>query len=142
MSVTVLGFDGNAVDQNSFWAGGDRFIEVILKLKFSGAYVTGGDVLDLSNAGGAVANPTTFPAAVVRGAATFDIEAHGPAGSQSAGGGYYSIVAPNGDAPLTFADLQAMKIKIFAAAGTELGAGAYPAAVLTDSVIIKLVYAR
>jgi len=52
--------------------------------------VTGGDALDLSNGGGTLANPTTFPPATQRGAATFDIEAHGPTNSRSANGGYYN----------------------------------------------------
>lgn len=142
MSITVKGWDGNPVDQRSFWAGGDRFIEVILKLIFSGNYSTGGDTLDLTNAGGSPTAPTTFPWATSVGAVTFDIEAHGPAGSQSAGGGYYTVVAPNTDAPLTFSDLANMKVKIFSGGGVELSAGAYPAAVTGDSVIIKLIYAR
>lgn len=142
MSIAVKGWDGNPVDQRSFWAGGDRFVEAILKLVFSGSYVSGGDTLDLTNAGGSPSSPITFPWATSVGAVTFDIEAHGPAGSQSAGGGYYSVVAPNGDAPLTFADLANMKLKIFSGGGVEQGAGAYPAAILTDTVIIKVIYAR
>ena len=142
MAIQVLGFNGGAFDQNSIWAGGDRFIEVILKLVFSGNYVTGGDALDLTNGGGTPAAPNTIPSAQSRGAATFDIEAHGPAGSRSANGGYYTVVAPNNDAPLTFADLANMKLKIFSGGGSELGAGAYPADVLSDTVIIKLVFAR
>lgn len=148
MSITVLGFDGNPFDQNSLWAGGDRFVEAIMKLKLSGSYVTGGDSLDLSNGGGTPTSPTAFPPAVVRGASTFDIEAHGSAGSWSSFGGYYQIVAPNADSPLTFADLQNMKLKIFQAGGSELGAGAYPTSQttpgspLTDTIIIKVVYAR
>jgi hypothetical protein len=142
MSVQVFGFDGQPFNQFSTWAGGDRFVETIMKLVFSGSYVAGGDALDLSNAGGTPTAPSTFPPAVSRGGATFDIEAHGPTGSRSANGGYYTIVAPNADAPLTFADLASMKIKIFSGGGTELSPGAYPADVLADNVIIKVVYAR
>jgi hypothetical protein len=142
MSIQVLGFDNAPFNQNDCWAGGDRFIEVILLLKFAGNYVLGGDALDLTNGGGTPAAPTTFPWAEYRGAATFDIEAHGPAGSQSAGGGYYSVVAPNNDTPLTHADLANMKLKIFSGGGAELAAGAYPAAVLNDTVVIKLIYSR
>ena len=142
MSIQLLGLDGNPFDQNSIWAGGDRFLETVLAVVFSGSYSTGGDSVDFTNGGGTPAVPSTIPPAQSRGAATLDVEAHGPSGSRSANGGYYTLVAPNNNRPSKFADLQNYKLKIFSGGGTELGAGAYPSDVLTDTVQIKVVWAR
>lgn len=142
MTITVLGSDGNPFDQNSVELIAGRKLRTVMKLKFTNNYATGGDTLDLTNGGGTVLAPTCIPAAESRGAESVEALARGPAGSQSAGGGYYAVVAPNGDTPLTQADLANLKLKIFSSGGAELGAGAYPAAVMNDVVLLEAIYLR
>lgn len=143
MSIQVVGFDAGAFAQYHEEARGDRFIRQFLKLVFSGSYSTGGDTLDLTNAGGTPAAPNTVPPAVANGLVDVDvIERSTVSTGNAAGGGFYVLVAPNADVPLKFADLTTLKIKIFTGGTTELSAGAYPASVTSDVVILECVYAR
>lgn len=142
MAISVLGFDGNPVDQRSIMPA-DRFLEVILLLSFSGSYSTGGDTLDLTNGGGTLAAPNIMSLlGLVDGVADITTSPSGPAASQSATGGYYSVVPPNGNAVIKLSDISNLKLKIFAAAGSELSAGAYPSAVTTDVVKLRILFRR
>jgi hypothetical protein len=142
MTITVNGFDGNPIDQRSIMPA-DRFLEVILLLAFSGSYSTGGDVLDLTNGGGTLAAPNLLGLmGLTDGVADITTSPSGPALSQSAIGGYYTVVPPNGNAVIKLSDLANLKLKIFAAAGSELAAGVYPAAVLTDVVKLRILFRR
>ena len=144
--IQVLGFDGGAFDQNSIEARGDRFLREYVKLVFSGNYPTGGDTLDLTNAGGTPAAPTTVPQAAQRGVVDIDlIERATTNASLTAVGGYYIVLAPNANLPLKFADLANLKIKVFkntAGSVAEYPAGAYGADVLADVVLLEVVYSR
>lgn len=142
MPIQVLGYDAGPFAQYHEEARGDRFIRQFLKLVFSGNYPPGGDALDLTNAGGTPAAPTTISPAAYLGVVDIDVLERGVTGGLVAGGGFCAIIAPNANTPLKFADLANLKLKIFTSGNTELGAGAYPASVLGDVVIIEVVYAR
>jgi hypothetical protein len=150
MSIKVVGFDGGAFSQYHEDAGSSgRFIRQFLLLVFSGNYVTGGDLLDLTNAGGSPAAPNTVPPAAANGLASIDVNARGTLAATSLlfAGGTYVIVAPNLDTPLKLsnADLSTLRLKVFkntAGSVAEYSAGAYGADVLGDVVVLECVYAR
>ena len=147
MSIKVVGFDGNPFDQNSVEARGDRMIRAIVKLALSGNYPTNGDPLDLTNAAGVnPLFPTTLIQAAQRGVVDIDVIVRATTNaSVLAAGGSYAIVAPNADAPLTFADLANLKLKIFkntAGSVAEYPNGAYGADALADIVNLEVVYSR
>lgn len=139
--ITVSGYDGAPFAQNHEESWGGRFLRQYLKLTFSGNYTTGGDALDLTNAGGSAALPNTLSPASSIGVVSIDVVARGPAAGVVAGGGGYSIVTPNSDAPLSFADLALLKMVIFNLAA-QYAQGAYGTDVTNDSVILEVVYAR
>ena len=146
MSIKVLGIDGGPFDQNSVEARGDRFLRAIVLLQLSGSYTTGGDPLDLTNAGGTALAPTTVPQAASRGVSDIDVIARATTNASNlATGGSYIILAPNANAPLKFADLANLKLKIFkdsAGSVAEYPAGAYSADALADIVMLEVVYVR
>lgn len=142
MSLQLLGYDGGAFAQYHAEGMPERFMRVYLKVLFSGNYPAGGDTLDLTNAGGTPAAPNTIPAAVNGGVVDVDIIERGVVGGFVAGGGFCALIAPNANAPLKFADLANLKLKLFTSGNTELGAGAYPASVLGDIIILEVVYVR
>lgn len=143
MSIQVLGYDGTPFNFIQHASGNETAIRTMLKLLFSGNYPTGGDKLDLTNGGGTPAAPSTIPPAVQNGLIDIDILPRSTATSgQTASGGGYVVIAPNADAPLTFSDVQNLKLKIFNAGGGELSAGAYPAAVTGDVVVLECFWAR
>src|SRR5580704_6850953 len=111
MSIKVLGYDATPFDQRHEEARGDRFIRQVLLLQFSGNYATGGDALDLTNAGGSPSAPSTVSQATLGRVVDIDIQVRGTATvpSLAAAGGDYVIVAPNQDAPLQPADLSLLK---------------------------------
>ena len=138
MAVQVLGFDGNAFDQRSIRSIGDRFIETLVRLKLTGNYPLGGDTLDFTNGGGTPAAPTTVPpgqGASNLGPIRADVS-DGPsvAGTVLANGGSYVLIPGTG--PTNWL------LKIFATAGTQYATGAYGADALTDTVILRLTWAR
>lgn len=63
MSVKVNAFDNTPFDQRSIFSMGDRFITQLLRLVFSGTYITGGDTLDFTNVGGTPTYPNAVPPA-------------------------------------------------------------------------------
>jgi len=142
--IQVLGFDGSPFSPEIHCsAKGDRFIRAFLLLKFSGNYVAGGDTLDLTNGGGTPAAPNTVPPAVSKGPAQIYIEGRGPTGGFSGGGGYGVVIPPAADAPLTFADAAALKLKLWKTNGaTEYAAGAYGADITGDTFIAEVVWPR
>lgn len=147
MAIKLVGYDGTPfIPINHESAAGDRFLREFLLVQFSGNYPTGGDTLDLTNAGGTPAAPTTVSPASQLGVVDVDVLARSTlAASLLGAGGDYVIVAPNADTPLKFADLTTLKLKVFkntAGAIAEYPAGAYGADVLADIVILEVVYAR
>lgn len=146
MPIKVVGIDGGPFDQNSVEARGDRFLRAVVLLQFSGVYPAGGDVLDLTNAGGSALLPTTVLPAASRGVADIDVQVRATSNTSNlATGGSYLVVAPNANTPLKFADLSLLKMKIFkdsAGSVAEYPAGAYGADVLADIVSLEVVYAR
>lgn len=141
MSITVLGFNGGAFDQNSAEGMPERFMRTYCKLLFSGSYPSGGDTLDLTNGGGTPSAPNVVPAAVSGGLVDIDVIVRSPAGGVGNAAGSYVIVPPNSNAPLKFSDITNLKVKIFSA-GTSEFSGAYGASVLNDVVILELVWQR
>ena len=142
MSIKVLGSDGNPFDQNSVEVVAGRKLRSVVLLKLSGNYASGGDALDLTNGGGAPANPTTLIPAQARGVEAIDLMVRGTSAGIVAAGGGYVIVTPNGDAPMSFTDIQNLKLKVFATAGVELGAGAYSAGALADVIEAEIIWLR
>lgn len=143
MSITVYGLDGNAFDQSSIEAVGGRFLRSIMRLVFAGNYVAGGEVMDLTNAGGTAAAPNTVPPQA-RGLVSirlFPISKLNT--SLSATFGQYLPVIPAGAVvPLIAANNSLIKCKIYVGAGTEYVAGAYGADVLGDIVQAEAIWAR
>ena len=143
MSIKALGYDGTPFNFENHTVGDVTVIRDFVLLQFSGNYSTGGDALDLTNGGGTPASPTTVPPAASVGVIDLDVIARSSAaGGLVAGGGSYVIIAPNAHTPLQFADLANLKVKIFTSGNTELAAGAYPASVTGDVVILEIPYAR
>ena len=142
MTIKLVGSDGNPFDQNSVEVVFGRKIRSTAKVVFSGNYSTGGDALDLTNAGGTPANPTTVVPAEVRGVEAIDIMVRGATGGYVAAGGGYAVVTGNQDSPMNFTDIQNLKLKVFSTAGGELGAGAYPAAIQNDVVVLEMMWLR
>lgn len=89
-----------------------------LAVTISGNYTTGGDTLDLT----AVTNPSFIPAGAFAQVPD-EFECQNPPGG-------YSCEVIVGTA------LNNSKVKFFSAPGTELAAGAYPAAITGDTLYI------
>jgi len=92
-----------------------NFVYAIAALTFSGNYSTGGDTLD-------------FTTVADKLPSTQIIQAF--AESQNGNGGYYI--------PVQGSALNNWKLKAFAAGGTEISAGAYPASVTSDIVQLSI----
>lgn len=90
--------------------------EVVLTATASGNYATGGDTVNLT----AVTNPQNHNG----GSFGFPVNIQDYSVEQG-GGGYTAELIP-GATPATW------KLKVFSAPGTELAAGAYPAAITGD----------
>lgn len=146
MTIQLQSFDGGAFAQYSEDAASSgRFLRQYLKLLFSGNYAAGGDALDLTQAGGTVPFPNTVPPAASFGVVDIDLIERGTSAGLLFKGGYYEVISPNGDAPMKFADLANLKLKVFtnnSGSVVEYSAGAYGADVLADIVILEVVYAR
>ena len=127
MSIAVLGADGNPFTTRDVDGTAQNFVFTQHKLVFSGSYVTGGDTLDLSGVASLV--PSGSPPLQVF------CEGNGSAATaQSFIGGYYVAI--------TGASLATWKVKIFAAAGTELAAGAYGVAITGDIVTMQICWRK
>lgn len=83
-------------------------------LALSGSYATGGDAFDASSVFSGPANVTTILMVDVSGGAGYTFEY----------------------------DKTNKKLKVFSAAGTELAAGAYPAALTGDTLIVAQVWGK
>ena len=143
MTIKVLGSDGNPFDQNSIEIVAGRKLRAVYKLVLSGSYVSGGDALDLTNGGGTPSYPNGLPAAQYRGAESVEPLSRGTsATARTSVGGYYTVQAPNADAPLTQADLAALKLRVFSSGGSELAGGAYDATTLADVILLEVIYLR
>lgn len=143
MTIQVLGVDGAPFDQTSVEIVGGRFLRAICRLVLSGSYVTAGDTLDLTNAGGTPSAPTTVIPAQVRGLASVDFRPFGKLTSSfSAIGGQYEILTPGGVIPVPIASVNAMKLKLWQGGNSEYAAGAYGADVLADILIAEFVWMR
>lgn len=141
--LTVYGFDGAPFDQNSIEAFGPRFLRSYVRIVPSGNYATGGDTLDLTNAGGSPASPSVVPVAQARGLACIDIRPVSKlTTSFRAADGEYIVLAPLGVFPVPFANLNALKLKLMLDIATEYVAGAYGADALGDIIQAELVWAR
>jgi hypothetical protein len=144
MTIKLAGFDNTPfTPQRHASAAGDRFIQTYLLAVLSGSYVTGGDLLDLSNNNGASPSyPNTIPFAVGTGLVGIDIMQRGPTGGFTGLGGLALIVPPNADTPMTFADVLLLKLKLLVVVGTEYTAGAYGAGVTGDEITLRCTWAR
>jgi hypothetical protein len=146
MTITVLGVDGNPFDQNSIEAWAGRFLRTYALLKLSGNYLTGGDLLDLTNGGGTPAAPTAVPTAQNRGLVSLDLRpfCKTTASFSAADGQYYVIVpaAAAGITPVPISALNALKLKLMVDIGSEYANGAYGADALGDELIAEFIWAR
>jgi hypothetical protein len=133
MSITVLGADGGPFDQNSIISVGDRFIKAIYRFVLSGNYVTGGDNLDFTNAGGTPAAPNAVPVAQSRGLISIDIRPISKlTTSFAAAAGQYEIIVPGGVLPVALPVANSFKLKLMLDIAFEYAAEAYGADALGD----------
>ena len=132
MAVKVYGFDGNPFDQRSI-VGGLRVITCIYRIVLSGNYATGGDTLDFTNGGvnSAVPSAQGFQ---VTGPIRCDVCDNGPTGGVLANGGNYVCIPGTG--------LTNWLLKIFATAGTQYAPGAYGVDATTDTILLRVDWAR
>ena len=114
MAITIT-FAANQLD-----ATGANITRAIGTITLSGNYPSGGETLDLSSAA-ALAGSTQQPLGV-------DII------SQNANAGYY--------VPQKGSSLSNWKLRCFAAGGTELTAGAYPAAFTSDIIAVDVAFPK
>ena len=111
-----------------------NFIFAVVQLTFSGSYPAGGDTLDLTTITDKLGSSQ-----IVNALADSNASLNTAFGQV---GGYYVVrgdpsVTPGQASPVPTA-LNAWKLKLFNAGGTELNAGAYPASVTGDSVVLLL----
>lgn len=125
-----------SIDPRNIDATGDNLIVAVALLTFSGNYVAGGDVMDLTpilqQVPGAelvqVCLPdTNSPINTAFGQAGGYYVPQGQPGPQGGAQNGNNVTAYN-----------AWKLKLFTAGGAEQGAGAYPASVLTDVVTMEV----
>ena len=127
MAIAINGADGTPFTTRDIDASGQNFAFSQHKLTFSGSYSSGGDTLDLT-AVASIVPSGSVPLQVF-------IEGNGTAGTaQSVIGGYYVA--------LTGTTLANWKVKIFSGVGTELGAGAYGAAITGDIVTMQICWRK
>ena len=143
MTITCYGMDGAPFDQNSIFSAGDRYIRTLIRMVLSGNYVGGGDTLDLTNAGGTPASPTTVPQAQARGIASFDVRPIAKTtAALSAIGGSYQLISSGAITPIPISAVNALKFKLFLVTNAEYTVGAYGADALGDMLIAELLWAR
>lgn len=137
MSITIQAADGSggAPSGKDFDGSGNNFVYSQHRLLFSGGYTTGatGDTLDLTPLAAIVPSGLTPEAGYIEG--------NGDSASQGGSGGYYTLSLFNGN-PAAPNALNANKVRVWNAAGSELGTGAYPAAVLRDAVTLTLTWKK
>lgn len=100
---------------NNVDSSASNLVYALATLNFSGNYPAGGDTMDFTQVASLLPTTTILQAF---------------AESQNGGAGYY--VAMTGTA------LNNWKLKCFTGGGTEIAAGAYPAAVTTDIVQLMI----
>ena len=126
MAIAINGSDGNPFTTRDVDGTAANFVFSQHKLTFSGSYSTGGDTLNLSGIASLIPSGS-LPLQVF-------VEGNGTGTNQSAAGGYYVV--------LTGTTLANWLIKIFSGGGTELAAGAYPAAVTADIVTMQICWRK
>lgn len=139
MSLKLYGYDGNAFDQNSIRATKDRMLEAIYQVVLGGTYPSGGEPLDFTNGGGTPTLPNCIPPGV-RGVAHIHLDGRSATSGFLNGGGYGCIVPPNLNAPLKLADLASLKLKLFAAGGSEASGTYASLGFANDVVILRVLY--
>ena len=122
MSIAIRGTDGNPLTSRDIDANSNNFIYVQGRLIFSGAYVGGGDTIDWTTVTGLPIPSTSLISLLVE-----------------TNGGSNILYSPIGG-PATL--LNAWLLKVFNGAFAELGAGAYPAAVLADVVTFQATFRK
>lgn len=143
MAVTVLGADGGPFDQSSIMSIGDRFIKALCRFVLSSNYVTGGDTLDFTNAGGTPAAPNAVPPGQVRGIVAVDVRPFSKlTTSFAAAAGQYEVLAPGGVVPVPLSAVNAMKLKLMVDIASEYAAGAYGADALGDIIMAEVMWLR
>ena len=130
MAISILGMDGNPAGGRDVDGSANNVVYANFRLSFSGSYATGGDTLDLSAIAPLIPSGGSLLSALAEG--------NGTGAQQSAAGGYYAVVG-NQSVPTA---LNAYKVKIFSGGGAELSAGAYPAAVTGDYVVLQTVWRK
>jgi hypothetical protein len=129
MPIAILGMDGGGPTSRDVDASPNNFTYASFRLSFSGSYSTGGDPLDLSAIAGLIPAQTLLNAFC---------DSNGTGTQQGAVGGYYQVLG-NQAVPTA---LNAYKLKIFSSGGAEQGAGAYPAAITGDYVVLQLQFRK
>ena len=128
MSIAVNGTDGNPFTTRDIDASGQNFATTYAVLTPSGSYVTGGDTVDL----------TPIASLTPSGSLPIEIDVVGQGNtagtSWTAIGNYYAVV--QGTA------LNNYKLQCWVAAGTQLAAGAYPATVTNDKILVKVLWRK
>lgn len=120
MPVTI-NLTSNNVD-----ASANNFVYAIATLTFIGSYSTGGDTLDFSTVASLIPSDQV-PINVIA-------DSNGGSGTFGFSGGYFQVIASTA--------LNTWKIKLIQAGGSELGAGAYPSTVTTDSIFLNITYRK
>src|SRR5436309_7796848 len=127
MAIAILGADGNPFTTRDVDGTAQNFVFTQHKLTFSGSYATGGDTLDLTSIARLVPSGSQPLQVFIEGNSS-------AATAQSFLGGYYVAI--------TGASLATWKVKIFAAAGTELAAGAYGVAITGDIITMQICWRK
>lgn len=128
MAIAVNGSDGNPFTTRDIEGTGANFVTTYASLTPSGNYVTGGDTVDF----------TGMASLVPSGAVPIEVDVVGQGNtagtSWTAIGNYYALVQGT-----TIANY---KLQCWVAAGTQLAAGAYPATVTNDKIIVKVLWRK
>lgn len=121
MPIAVNGMDGNPWTTRDMDASGNNKITTYHLLAFTGSYTTtvGGDTVDLTSIMAQIPTPS-LPDQITW-------ESNGPSTSFCGGGGYLQFAKG--------ATINANKMKVFAAGGSEQGSGSYSSIGLTTDVI-------
>lgn len=122
MPIAIQGSDGNTLGSRDIDGSADNFILVAGRMAFSGSYTSGGDTLDWTTVAGAGISSSICVQVFIETA-----------------NGSNVLYSPIGG-PATA--LNAWKVKVFNGSFTELGAGAYPAAVTGDTIAFQAMFRK
>ena len=128
MPLTINGADGNPFTGRDMDGTPDNFITTLHVVTPSGVYPAGGDTLDLTTITAQVPSSTVLAVEPIGQANTAGT-------SITALGWYYAVVQG--------ATLATWKIQIWqVGAGGQLGAGAYPATVTNDKLLLRITWRK